>query len=309
MSGGLFALLDDVAAIAKLAVASIDDLGAAAGKTSLKAAGVVVDDTAVTPMYVQGVRPNRELPVIFRIARGSLRNKMFLILPVALLLSAFAPLLVELLLMVGGCYLAFEAAHKLREWVSPERHAEPATVAPVGEAHEEMVVRDAIRTDLILSAEIMVIALNELLDASLAHRALTLAIVAVVITTAVYGVVALIVKLDDIGLSLARRATRLTMRIGRFLVRVVPKLLALLGVVGTLAMCWVGGHILIEGADSLGWHTPHDLLHHLSVLVHGVALEPLLSWMLDTAASSLVGAVVGVTLLAIATAFTSLRSD
>ncbi|MEY4229345.1 MAG: hypothetical protein RLZZ362_194, partial [Actinomycetota bacterium] len=243
MSGGLLGLLDDVAAIAKLAAASIDDVGVAAGRASMKAAGVVVDDTAVTPAYVHGLAADREIPIIKRIATGSLRNKLLFILPAALLLSAVAPVLVEVILICGGLYLAYEGAHKIHGRLSghDDEHLPAAVLGP---DHEEMTVKRAIRTDFILSAEIMVIALKDVLDSGFVARAVILTIVAVLITAVVYGVVALIVKMDDVGLTLSGSSRPATQRLGRSMVHGVPKLLAALSLIGTAAMCWVGGHIL-----------------------------------------------------------------
>src|SRR3712207_4617709 len=206
MAGGLAALLDDIAALVKLAAASADDVGAAAGRASAKAAGVVVDDTAVTPRYVHGFTPDRELPIVRRIAFGSLRNKLLFILPAALLLSELLPWLLTPILMIGGTYLAYEGTEKLYEMVTGHSKHETATPASAqGEDVEKTMVSGAIRTDFILSAEIMVIALNEVADQAFASRAVSLVLVAIGITILVYGVVALIVKMDDIGLRLAER--------------------------------------------------------------------------------------------------------
>ncbi len=295
MAGGLAALLDDIATLAKLAAASVDDVGAAAGRASAKAAGVVVDDTAVTPRYVQGLQPERELPIIWRIARGSLRNKLLFILPAALLLSQFLPWLLTPILMVGGTYLAFEGAEKLWEAVSGKGHAKPqVTVTEQGPEAETRMVTSAVRTDFILSAEIMVIALNEVADEPLVSRATILAVVALAITALVYGVVALIVKMDDIGLRLARTRHGVTAAFGRGLVGAMPKVMAVLSTVGIVAMLWVGGHILLVGVDELGWHWLYDLVHHLEEAVHGVAgVGGVLAWLVNTFASAVVGLVVG----------------
>src|SRR5690349_9003668 len=204
MSAGLFGLLDDIAALARLAAASVDDIGAAAGRATAKAAGVVVDDTAVTPQYVHGIAAEREVPIIKRIAIGSLRNKVVFILPAALLLSQFVPWLLTPILMLGATYLCFEGAEKV--WGMIRRHdSHGGPVAASGEDAENSMVSGAIRTDFILSAEIMVIALNEVADQSFVPRLIILLIVAVVITAVVYGVVAGIVKMDDAGLKLAQR--------------------------------------------------------------------------------------------------------
>ena len=300
MAGGLAALLDDIAAFAKLAAASIDDVGAAAGRASVKAAGVVVDDTAVTPRYVHGFTPDRELPIIRRIALGSLRNKVLIILPVALLLSQFLPWLLTPVLMIGGTYLAFEGAEKLYEAFTHHGRSHEVPAAAVGPETEATMVSGAIRTDFILSAEIMVIALNEVADEPLASRAAILAVVAVVITALVYGVVALIVKADDVGLHLAQRPGRAVAATGRGLVRAMPRVLTVLSTVGIVAMLWVGGHILLVGADELGWHGPYSLVHHLEEALHGVAgVGAFLAWLGGTLASALAGAVVGAVVVAV----------
>ena len=296
MAGGLVALLDDIAALVKLAAASVDDVGAAAAKASVKATGVVVDDTAVTPRYVHGLAPERELPIIKRIALGSLRNKLLVILPVIMLLSQFLPWLLTPILMIGGAYLCYEGAEKVWEIVAGHHEEESGP----GEVDEDHVVSGAIRTDFILSAEIMVIALNEVADEPFLSRALILAVVALAITALVYGVVALIVKMDDIGLHLAERDNGAAAAVGRGLVKAMPKVLSVLSTVGIVAMLWVGGHILLAGVDDLGWHAPIDLLHHLEEAVHGIpGVGGLLAWLIDTLGSALVGVVVGAVVVAI----------
>lgn len=295
MAGGLAALLDDIAALAKLAAASIDDVSAAAGRASAKAAGVVIDDTAVTPRYVQGFAAARELPMIRRIAVGSLRNKLLFILPAALLLSQFLPWLLTPILMVGGTYLAFEGAEKVIEWLRGSKHDEaPLPAAAVDEKSEKTMVSGAIRTDFILSAEIMVIALNEVADEPIVSRAVILVVVALLVTALVYGIVALIVKMDDVGLRLARTRNGAVAGFGRMLVRAMPKVMAVLSTVGIVAMLWVGGHILLVGVTDLGWTAPYDLVHRVAEAAHGVAgVGGLLAWLTDTLASALVGLVVG----------------
>lgn len=294
VSGGLFGLLDDVAALAKLAAASVDDVGLAAGKASAKAAGVVIDDTAVTPAYVRGLAADRELPIIKKIALGSLRNKLLIILPAALVLSSVAPLLVEIILMFGGCFLAYEGAHKIIHALKHDDHDHDEPVAEQGPEAEARTVAGAIRTDFILSAEIMVIALKEVLNEPVLSRGIILAIVGVLITVVVYGVVALIVKMDDIGLTLAQRDSAASQRIGMMLVQGMPKVLAWLSVIGTAAMLWVGGHILLVGFDELGWTSPYHLVHELESAVAGVpAVGGVLAWCVNTLASALVGFVVG----------------
>ena len=300
MSAGLFGLLDDVAALARLAAASVDDIGAAAGRATAKAAGVVIDDTAVTPQYVHGIAAERELPMIKRIAVGSLRNKLLFILPAALLLSQFVPWLLTPILMVGATYLCYEGAEKVWGRIrGHDSHAAPTTA--VGEDAERQMTVGAIRTDFILSAEIMVIALNEVADQPFVPRLIILIVVALIITAAVYGVVAAIVKMDDIGLSLAQRTSRFAQKIGRGLVAGMPILLAALLTIGTVAMLWVGGHILLVGTDTLGWHAPYGLVHHGEEYVrHAVdAVGGLLAWLVNTAASAVIGLVVGAVVVAI----------
>jgi len=286
MSAGLFGLLDDVALLARLAAAS--------GRATAKAAGVVIDDTAVTPQYVHGIAAERELPIIKRIAWGSLRNKLVVILPVAMLLSQVAPLLLSPILMLGATYLCYEAAEKV--WGSIRGHEGEA--AP---ADENAMVAGAIRTDLILSAEIMVIALNEVTGQAFVPRLIILIVVALILTAVVYGVVAIVVKMDDVGLSLTQTTSRIGQQVGRALVAGMPKVLATLSVVGTLAMLWVGGHILLTGANHLGWHAPYGLLHHLDDQVRNAVavVGGVLSWLLDTGVSAVVGLVVGAVILAV----------
>jgi hypothetical protein len=295
MAGGLVALLDDIAALAKLAAASVDDIGVAAGRASAKAAGVVIDDTAVTPRYVHGFTAARELPIVRRIALGSLRNKLVFILPAALLLSQFLPWLLTPILMVGGTYLAFEGAEKLYELFTghaKEKRALPA--AAKGADVEKTMVAGAIRTDFILSTEIMVIALDEVVDEPFVSRAIILAVVALAITAVVYGIVALIVKMDDVGLYLAERRRGAAAAVGRTLVLAMPKVLAVLSTVGIIAMLWVGGHILLVGLEELGWGVPYEAVHGAEEAVHGVAsIGGFLAWLTNTLASALVGALVG----------------
>ncbi len=300
MAGGLVGLLDDIAALAKLAAASIVDVGAAAGRASAKAAGVVVDDTAVTPAYVQGLAAERELPIIKRIAAGSLKNKLLVILPVALVLSAIAPLLVEVILMAGGSYLCFEGMEKIYHKFTGDDHAHDVPVAMQGPEAEEATIAGAVRTDLILSAEIMVIALKEVLDQHFVQRAIILVVVALLITLIVYGVVALIVKMDDIGLALAGRDSPSSQKIGRAMVAGMPKLLAALSTVGIAAMLWVGGHIIIVGTDELGWHAPYEFVHHLEESVHDIGgIGGILAWLVNTSLSAILGIIVGSIVVAV----------
>jgi len=302
MAAGLVALLDDVAALARVAAASVDDVGLAAGRASAKAAGVVVDDTAVTPQYVRGLAAERELPIIRRIAVGSIRNKLVFILPAALLLSQFLPWLLTPILMCGGAYLSYEGAHKIWEKLSGHG-AHAAHDAEATMVDEDQVVSGAVRTDFILSAEIMVIALNEVSDQGFVARALILAVVAVCITILVYGVVGVIVKMDDVGLRLAQGGSAGLARLGRGMVRGMPKLLTVISVVGTAAMLWVGGHILLVGTDDLGWHTLYSFVHHLEEAAHEAAgaLGGLVGWLVNTFASAVVGLAVGAVLVLVVT--------
>lgn len=295
MPSGLFALLDDVATIAKVAAASIDDVGAAASKAGVKAAGVVVDDTAVTPRYLTGFTPDRELPIIWRIAKGSIFNKIVLILPVLLALSTLAQWAITPLLMVGGAYLCFEGAEKVLHSLQKDKTSLAEDAALVADKdHEETMVKGAIRTDFILSAEIMVIALNEVLDEPLGMRAATLAVVALAITVAVYGVVGLIVKMDDIGLHMSRGKAAAGRAIGRGLVAFMPKLLAALAFIGTAAMLWVGGQIVLHGLDEyhiggLG-HGLHDLAHAVAGELPGAGVW---EWLINAGGAGLFGLLLG----------------
>jgi uncharacterized protein len=290
MPSGLAALLDDISVIAKAAAASVDDVAAAAGKAGAKAAGVVIDDTAVTPQYVTGFTPDRELPIIWRIARGSLINKLVFILPAALLLSAFLPAAITPILMIGGAYLCFEGAEKVLEKLLP--HKDPALaeqVAAVTSAeHEKNMVSGAVRTDFILSAEIMAIALKEVSTtySAISMQAAALIVVAIAITIAVYGVVGLIVKMDDVGLHMARRQNSGTQALGRALVNGMPKLLAFLSVVGTAAMLWVGGQIIVHG-------------FHVHPAEWFGLKEGVLAWIADAALSGLFGLLLGSLIVAV----------
>ena len=294
MSAGLFGLLDDVAVIAKMAAASVDDVGAAAAKATAKAAGVVVDDTAVTPQYVHGVDAARELPIVKQIAAGSVRNKLFIILPVALLLSQFAEWLITPILMAGGLYLAFEGVEKVWSRITGhDSHEVP--VIEQGPQAEKALIAGAIRTDLILSTEIMVISLNEVAEESFWLRLGALVAVALAITAVVYGVVALIVKMDDVGLRLAGAGSAFRRGLGRRLVAAMPRLLDAISVIGIAAMIWVGGHILLSGTDELGWHGPyglvHDLEHEVEEAFH--TFGAVLAWCVNTICSAAVGLVLG----------------
>ena len=303
---GLLALLDDVAAIAKVAAASVDDIAAAAAKAGAKAAGVVIDDAAVTPKYVHGFEAKRELPIIWRISLGSLKNKLIILLPAALLLSSFAPGWITPLLMIGGAYLCFEGAEKVFHKLFPHADAKvDADFDTKDPAHlEEEKIAGAIKTDFILSAEIMTIALAAIPESNIWFEAITLAIVGAAITIAVYGTVALIVKMDDLGLFMAARGRlRTTRALGRGLVLGMPILMAVLSTLGTAAMLWVGGSIIIHGMDVLGWPWLYDMIHHWAEMA-GQAIpsaSAAVVWTVTAAIDGILGLILGIALIPIAT--------
>jgi predicted DNA repair protein MutK len=297
MPTGLVALLDDISVIAKAAAASIDDVGLAATKAGTKAAGVVIDDAAVTPSYVTEFTPDRELPIIWQIAKGSLKNKLLILLPAALLLSEFLPNAITPLLMLGGLFLCYEGAEKVLEKLGGAKHGETLE-DPIEDmaSFEQERVSGAVRTDFILSAEIMAIALAEVADEPLLSRAMILALVGIVITAAVYGSVALIVKMDDIGLHMVRERTSSAAKaLGRGLLHAMPRLLTALSAIGTLAMLWVGGHILVDGAKKLGFKPPYEAIYAVEHAVHGAAgaLGGVLGWLANSALSGIVGLILG----------------
>jgi len=305
MASGLAALLDDVAAIAKLAAASLDDVTAAAGKAGSKAVGVVVDDAAVTPGYAMGFTPERELPIVWKIALGSLRNKFLFLLPGALLLSAFAPWAVTPILMLGGAYLCFEAAEKIIEAITHTGDDTSETLATADLAlssaqMEAQKVAGAIRTDLILSGEIMAIALATVADRPFAIQAGALVVVSFLITFGVYGVVGLIVKMDDIGVHLAQRSSALAKSFGRGLVKAMPYLMSTLSVVGTAAMLWVGGGIIVHGLEHFGLDTvPHFIEHVADIARQAPAIGAITGWLTFAACAAAVGFVIGGAVVAV----------
>jgi predicted DNA repair protein MutK len=298
MASGLLALLDDVAAIAKVAAASVDDVIGQATKAGAKAAGAVIDDAAVTPKYVHGFDASRELPIVWKIAKGSIFNKVVILLPAALLLSAFAPWAIAPLLMLGGFYLCFEGAEKIWHWLNPPAdHATPVDEKIVDAAHlEEQKVKGAIKTDFILSAEIMTIALAALETDSIWFEAAALLIVGLAITALVYGSVALIVKADDIGLHIAEEGqTALGRTAGRAIVRGMPGFLKALMVVGTGAMLWVGGAIITHALAAIGWHGPEDVVH---TIAHAfAALGGFAEWLAGAALHGVLGFALGTGLM------------
>ncbi|TMM54348.1 DUF808 domain-containing protein [Sulfitobacter sabulilitoris] len=304
---GLLALLDDVASIAKVAASSVDDVIGQAAKAGSKAAGAVIDDAAVSPKYVQGFSAERELPIIWRITKGSLKNKLVFLLPIGLLLTNFAPWLITPLLMLGGAYLCFEGAEKVQHALFPHN---PAQVfkedLPGDPAHlEEEKAQGAIKTDFILSAEIMTIALAAIPESNFWFEAATLAVVAIMITVVVYGAVALIVKADDVGLHLASEgyfgATR---AFGRGIVKAMPGLMKGLTIIGTAAMLWVGGNIVIHGLDVVGWSWLYDRIHDIAVaLAHQVPtrIEAATEWAATAAMDGVLGLALGLVLIPVAT--------
>ncbi|WP_150496123.1 DUF808 domain-containing protein [Roseibium aquae] len=299
---GLLALLDDVAGIAKVAAASVDDVIGQAAKAGTKAAGAVIDDTAVTPKYVAGFAPARELPIVWRIAKGSLKNKLVFLLPIGLLLNTFLPGIITPLLMLGGAYLCFEGAEKIYHLFAPAHHDAdlPEDLVQDPTHLEEQKVSGAIKTDFILSAEIMTIALSEIPHGSLWMEASALAIVAVGITLMVYGSVALIVKADDFGLYLsAEGSLPVTRALGRGIVKAMPGIMKVLMTVGTAAMLWVGGSILIHGLSDLGMGGLYDTIHAIAHgLSHAIGLaEGFLIWLVKATLDGVFGLAFGLLLI------------
>ena len=303
---GLLALLDDVATIAKVAAASVDDIAGQAVKAGSKAAGVVIDDAAVTPRYVTGFSADRELPIIGQIALGSLRNKMFILLPAALLLRVFAPGLITPLLMIGGAYLCFEGAEKIwHHFFAPADHTVEAAIANQDPVHlERERVAGAIKTDFILSAEIMTIALAAIPDSGLFTEAVVLAAVGIAITALVYGGVALIVKADDVGLHLHERGRlAVTRAVGRGIVHAMPRVLVLLSTVGTAAMLWVGGSIIVHGLEVIGFGALAHVIEGWSAAV-GQAMRwapGLFEWLTRASLDGLFGLLLGLLLIPVGT--------
>lgn len=309
MPGGLVALLDDIAALTKLAASSLDDVAGAAGRAGTKAAGVVIDDTAVTPQYVHGLTPDRELPIIAKIALGSLKNKLVFLLPGALLLSAFAPWAITPILMVGGAYLSFEGIEKIWHALRGDHHGEQVSEIVDPKELEDRQVSGAVRTDLILSGEIMAIALADLAGEPLLTQGIVLALVGIAITVGVYGVVALIVKMDDIGLALARRQGAAARAFGRGLVSAMPRLLSALSIIGTAAMIWVGGGIIAHGLEVFGLGAiPHAIEHVAEIAGEATPVaHGLVHWVVGAIGAGIVGAIVGVAIVAVYQAVTRAR--
>jgi uncharacterized protein len=320
MSIGLLGLLDDVAAIAKVAAASLDDVAAQATKAGAKAAAVVIDDTAVTPRYVFGVSAGRELPIVGRIAAGSLRNKLFVLLPATLAITYFLPGMLMPLLMLGGVYLCYEGTEKVLEAIAPHKahdhEARVGTVAVNAQTLEDEKVASAVKTDFILSAEIMAITLAAVPDAGFWMKATVLAVVGIAITIAVYGVVALIVKADDIGIALANNdgssiAGAMSRMLGRALVLGMPGFLTVLGTVGTAAMIWVGGSIIVHGLEA---YDVNFVGHVIGSVAEAAAHElpsvaVAVQWTVETFFSGVIGLLIGgISIPAIGLAIASART-
>lgn len=299
MSGGLLALLDDVAAITKVAASSLDDIAAQTVKAGSKAAGIVIDDAAVTPRYVVGFASDRELPIIGKIAWGSIKNKLVILLPGALMLSFFAPWAITPLLMAGGLFLCFEGYEKVHALISPHAEADDQAPAPNesldAKALEDQKVASAIRTDMILSAEIMAITLAQITTPTFLNKAMVLAAVGIAVTVAVYGAVALIVKADDLGVHLAKNRVGIVRAIGRGLVTGMPPFLKLLSIVGMLAMLWVGGGIILHGMAEMGWKAPeYGLLGFAKQVGDAIGLASgFIAWFIHASGGALVGVALG----------------
>lgn len=310
---GLLALLDDVAAIAKIAAASVDDVMAQAVKASSKAAGAVIDDAAVTPKFLSGFSAKRELPIVWRIARGSIFNKLVILLPVALLLAQFAAWAIPILLMIGGAYLCYEGAEKVAHWWHKDHDAADALVAQkqIDPHLEETKVKGAIKTDFILSAEIMTIVLAALPQANIWLTAASLAVAAVIITGFVYGAVAIIVKADDVGLRMAQYGRlSATRSLGELIVKAMPSVLKTLTVIGTIAMLWVGGAIIVHGFEELG---ADQLGHAIKAVAEGgqnliAPTGGVIAWAIQAALDGIVGLIIGLILIPIVKAVTSFRT-
>lgn len=304
---GLLALLDDVAGIAKVAAASVDDIAGQAAKAGAKAAGAMIDDAAVTPKYVHGFAAARELPIVGKIALGSIRNKLIVLLPAGLLLSAFAPWLITPLLMMGGAYLCFEGAEKVWHALFPHDTVIDAAEHPEGDPMhlEKEKVAGAIKTDFILSAEIMTIALAAIPPSNIWMQGATLFLVAIGITVLVYGSVALLVKMDDLGLVMVEKGRLgLTRSLGKGIVKFMPVFMKTLMIVGTAAMLWVGGNIIVHGLHNLGWHPIYDFIHHWSDLAGNAvqaAWSGFVGWSVMAAMDGVFGLALGVLLIPVGT--------
>lgn len=300
---GLLALLDDIAALTRVAAVQVDDIAAQALKVGAKTAGVVIDDAAVTPSYVQGLPAARELPIVGKIAAGSLFNKLVVLLPIALLLSVYAPWSLGPLLMLGGGYLCYEGAEKIWHLFhhAHEEHGEKVEVTLDSARLEKERVRGAIKTDFILSAEIMTISLAAIEATDLWEKAQVLAMVAIAITVVVYGSVAILVKADDVGLKMAQDGKlQGTRSAGRAIVKTMPHFMKIVAGIGTAAMLWVGGSIIIHALEGLNFSVLAHQLEHLAHAVHdSVGILPgLFAWIVEAGLSGVFGLALGSLILA-----------
>lgn len=327
---GLLALLDDVAAITKLAAAQLDDIASQAAKAGSKVAGVVIDDAAVTPKYVTGLPAARELPIVWKIAKASYINKLVILLPAALLLDIFLPWTLTPLLMIGGAYLCFEGAEKIWHAINhDDTGASMAQLAaqsqasssdettseqspPIDMAHlEETRVKGAIKTDFILSAEIMTITMAAIEADDWLNKAAVLAVVAIAITTLVYGTVALLVKADDVGLKLSQSANlAITRRLGEQIVIWMPKVMSLISFIGTAAMLWVGGSIITHGLHDLGWHPIYDAIHAVAVTMAATlgSASGATQWLTEAILNGIIAVILGSILTWLLSRFTNSQS-
>lgn len=282
-------------------LAVVDDILSAALRASAKSAGVVIDDAAVTPQYVQGITPARELPVVGRIALGSIANKFLIIIPVALLLTAFAPAVLPYLLILGGMFLCYEGAEKVLEWFGVHHDA-----GDDGPRDEKKLVLGAVRTDLILSAEIMLISLSNLdADMGIWQTLAVLAVIALLMTGIVYGAVALLVKIDDVGLRMAKNPSSRVRHTGMRIVRSMPAVFRVISVVGTVAMLWVGGHLVLANLGEVGVTFTLDLLHGVEHALE--AAGGVIVWIGETAVSAVAGLIVGLVIVGVITLIRRLR--
>jgi predicted DNA repair protein MutK len=282
MASGLLALLDDVVALVKLNAANLDDISAQVGKTGSKVSGIVIDDAAVTPKYVVGLDPKRELSIIVAIAKSSLINKLIFLMPIALLLGFFLPWLIQPILMVGGGYLCFEGYEKLHHIFAhnkPETKAEMIEITP--DDLEKMRIKSAVRTDFILSAEIIAISYSTVADSTIIEQLSVISLIAVLITIAVYGTVGVIVKMDDFGLYLVQQKSSLSKKIGHSIVRIMPIFLSILSYVGTAAMLWVGAEIIIHGIAPLH--------HHIEALAQHFPKIAIVAWLFKAGIAAICG--------------------
>lgn len=285
MSSGLLALLDDVALLVKASAANLDDISVQVSKTSSKITGIVIDDAAVTPKYVVGLDPKRELAIIFNIAKKSLFNKIIFLTPIALLLGYFMPWLITPILMLGGCYLCLEGYEKIHDLFSKhsQEQEEAEEISP--EELEKIRTDSAIKTDLILSAEIIAVTYADVADKDFLTQIIIMLAVSLLITVSVYGFVGLIVKMDDIGLYFAKGDYANSIKkLGRGLVKAMPILLKILGYIGTFAMLWVGFEIVAHGIP---------FIHHSLEKMSGYFQNPLISWGTKTTMSIILGICLG----------------